>query len=45
MRPTALILVSALGLSTLAALLLAQDDAPTLKVEVNLVNILFSVRR
>ena len=44
MRPTALILVSAL-VSTLAlsALLLAQDDA-TLKVEVSLVNILFSVR-
>src|ERR1700734_4121434 len=44
MRSTALILVfavaSAVGLS---ALLLAQDDA-TLKVEVNLVNILFSVR-
>jgi len=40
MRFTALILVSALGLS---ALLLAQDDA-TLKVEVNLVNILFNVR-
>jgi VWFA-related protein len=45
MRTTALILVSALGLSALAtALLLAQDDAATLKVEVNLVNILFSVR-
>src|ERR1700734_2165940 len=44
MRSTALILVfavaSAVGLS---ALLLAQDDA-TLKVEVNLVNILFSIR-
>src|SRR5580658_11199251 len=44
MRTTALILVSALGLSALAALLLAQDDAATLKVEVNLVNILFNVR-
>jgi VWFA-related protein len=44
MRTTALILVSALGLSALATLLLAQDDAATLKVEVNLVNILFSVR-
>src|SRR5580693_5223003 len=44
MRTTALILVSALGLSALAALLFAQDDAATLKVEVNLVNILFSVR-
>src|SRR3984957_1198610 len=43
-RPTAVILVSALALSAPAALLLAQDDASTLKVEVNLVNILFSVR-
>jgi len=40
MRFTALILVSALVVS---ALLLAQDDT-TLKVEVNLVNILFNVR-
>jgi len=40
MRPIALILVSALALS---ALLIAQDEA-TLKVEVNLVNILFTVR-
>src|ERR1700683_1864559 len=44
MRRTALILVSALALSIPAALLLAQDDATTLKVEVNLVNILFNVR-
>src|SRR5579862_7956867 len=44
MRPTALIVVSALALSIPAALLLAQDDATTLKVEVNLVNILFNVR-
>src|SRR3984885_5431869 len=44
MRRTALILVSALALSIPAALLLAQDDAATLKVEVNLVNILFNVR-
>src|SRR5579863_5021125 len=43
-RPTAVILVSALAVSAGAALLLAQDDAATLKVEVNLVNILFSVR-
>jgi VWFA-related protein len=41
MRPTALVLVSALVLS---ALLLAQDDTTTLKVEVNLVNLLFNVR-
>jgi len=45
MRPTALILVSSAVLSLLlGALLLAQDDTTTLKVEVNLVNILFSVR-
>src|ERR1700678_659051 len=48
MRPTAVILVSALALSAAAALLFAQDDASkdttTLKVEVNLVNILFNVR-
>ncbi|HTB19969.1 MAG TPA: VWA domain-containing protein [Bryobacteraceae bacterium] len=43
-RPTVLVLVSALAVSALAALLLAQDDSATLKVEVNLVNILFSVR-
>jgi VWFA-related protein len=48
-RPTALILISALALGAVpAALLLAQDDASkdaaTLKVEVNLVNILFNVR-
>ncbi len=43
MRPIALILISALALSIPAALLLAQDDT-TLKVEVNLVNILFNVR-
>ena len=48
MRPTAVILLSALVLSAAAALLFAQDDASkdttTLKVEVNLVNILFNVR-
>jgi VWFA-related protein len=44
MRPTALILVSVLALSAVGALLLAQDDAATLKVEVSLVNILFNVR-
>jgi VWFA-related protein len=47
-RPTAVILVSTLAVSALAALLLAQDDASkdtaTLKVEVSLVNILFNVR-
>ena len=43
MRPIALIVLSALAVSALAALLLAQDDV-TLKVEVNLVNIMFSVR-
>jgi len=43
-RPTVLVLLSALAVSALAALLLAQDDSATLKVEVNLVNILFSVR-
>jgi VWFA-related protein len=44
MRPTALLLVSALASAVaLSALLLAQDDA-TLKVEVSLVNILFNVR-
>jgi VWFA-related protein len=45
MRPTALILLSAVFLSALllARPLLAQDE-PTLKVEVNLVNILFTVR-
>jgi len=47
-RPIAIILVSTLAASALAALLLAQDDASkdstTLKVEVNLVNILFNVR-
>jgi VWFA-related protein len=41
MRPIAFILLSALALS---AILLAQDDTTTLKVEVNLVNILFNVR-
>ncbi len=44
MRPMALIVLSAAAVSALAALLLAQDDAATLKVEVNLVNILFNVR-
>jgi VWFA-related protein len=48
MRTTALILISALALAIPAGLLLAQDDASkdttTLKVEVNLVNILFNVR-
>jgi VWFA-related protein len=43
-RPIAITLVSALAVSALAALLLAQDDTATLKVEVNLVNILFTVR-
>ena len=44
MRPTAVFLVSVLALSAAsAALLFAQDDT-TLKVEVNLVNILFNVR-
>jgi VWFA-related protein len=44
MRPTALLLVSALASAVaLSALLLAQDDT-TLKVEVSLVNILFNVR-
>ena len=43
-RPIAITLVSALVVSALAALLLAQDDSATLKVEVNLVNILFTVR-
>jgi VWFA-related protein len=45
-RPTAIILVSTLAVSALAALLLAQDgkDTATLKVEVSLVNILFNVR-
>jgi len=41
MRAVAVFLISVLGIS---ALLLAQDDSPTLKVEVNLVNILFNVR-
>jgi len=41
MRPIALILISALAL---CAVLIAQDDSTTLKVEVNLVNILFNVR-
>jgi VWFA-related protein len=44
MRPTALIVISAVAVSALAALLFAQDDTTTLKVEVNLVNILFNVR-
>ncbi len=48
MRPIAIVLISALAATGLAALLLAQDDAnskdATLKVEVNLVNILFNVR-
>lgn len=50
MRPAVLFLISALGLSSLVgAYLYAQDSAPlkddtTLKVEVNLVNILFNVR-
>ncbi len=45
MRFTAVLLISAFGLSgLLAALLLAQDDQTTLKVEVNLVNLLFTVR-
>jgi len=43
-RPIAITLLSALALSGLGALLLAQDDSTTLKVEVNLVNILFNVR-
>jgi VWFA-related protein len=43
-RPIAITLLSALALSGLGALLLAQDDTTTLKVEVNLVNILFNVR-
>jgi len=43
-RPIAITLVSALAVSALAVLLLAQDDSATLKVEVNLVNILFTVR-
>jgi VWFA-related protein len=48
-RPLAIILVSVLAVSAAAALLLAQndtskDDTTTLKVEVNLVNILFNVR-
>ncbi len=48
-RPLAVVLVSALAVSAAGALLLAQndtskDDATTLKVEVNLVNILFNVR-
>jgi len=41
MRFIAVIVLSVLGVS---ALLLAQDDQATLKVEVNLVNILFNVR-
>jgi VWFA-related protein len=41
MRFVAVILLSVLAVS---ALLLAQDDTATLKVEVNLVNILFNVR-
>lgn len=41
MRPIALILAAIL---TVSAVLLAQDDTTTLKVEVNLVNILFNVR-
>lgn len=41
MRPIALILAAVL---TVSAVLLAQDDTTTLKVEVNLVNILFTVR-
>lgn len=44
MRRTALILIPILAASAFAAFLLAQDDTPTLKVEVNLVNILFNVR-
>jgi VWFA-related protein len=49
LRPIVLILISAVALSIPAALLLAQDDAKsdaaaTLKVEVNLVNILFNIR-
>jgi len=45
MRFSAVLLISAFGLSgLLAALLLAQDDPATLKVEVNLVNLLFTVR-
>jgi VWFA-related protein len=43
-RPIAITLVAVLAVSALAALLLAQDDSATLKVEVNLVNILFTVR-
>ena len=43
-RLIAITLVSTLSLSAVAALLLAQDDSATLKVEVNLVNILFTVR-
>jgi VWFA-related protein len=45
MRFIAVILISALGLcGALATLSLAQDDQTTLKVEVNLVNLLFNVR-
>lgn len=44
MRNLAVVLISALAISGLATLLIAQDDSPTLKVEVNLVNILFNVR-
>lgn len=44
MRAIAVIVISALLLSIPAALLLAQDDTTTLKVEVNLVNLLFNVR-
>src|ERR1700733_4472055 len=44
MRTTALILISVLALAIPAALLLASKDTTTLKVEVNLVNILFNVR-
>lgn len=45
LRPPAIVLLSALLVSGVAAaVLLAQDDTTTLKVEVNLVNILFNVR-
>jgi VWFA-related protein len=45
MRPMVVFLISALGISSVfAAFLWAQDDTTTLKVEVNLVNILFTVR-
>jgi VWFA-related protein len=44
MRSIAFSVLIAAGVTGLASLVLAQDDAATLKVEVNLVNILFNVR-